>query len=182
MDDDPLLSVYSYVERAYVRLQAGDLLTRCLDESSSLPLQRFVEGLLLAGPQSLQALREVLAETSQRKVQVQDDIHQMFQDLDKSLKSYGVQLENNLLVTAVHMSTEIVLAMLRDQHLQDEQIQEHCVQMLKDGRDLEENLTTRLELLGEIETYLQDWIWGLAYQTVHQIRGSPKEATEPQAH
>ena len=26
MDDDPLQSVYSYVERAYVRLQAGDFL------------------------------------------------------------------------------------------------------------------------------------------------------------
>lgn len=182
MDDDPLQSVYSYVERAYVRLQAGDLLTRCLDESSPLPMQRFVEGLVLAGPQSLQALREVLVETIQRKVQVQDDIHQMFQDLDKSLKSYGIQLENNLLVAAVHLSSETVLAMLRERQVQDEKTQEHCLQMLKDGRDLEESLTTRIVLLGEIETYLQDWIWGLAYQTAHQIHDSPKEATGTPAH
>jgi hypothetical protein len=31
MVDDPLDSVYSIVERTYIRLQAGDILNRCLE-------------------------------------------------------------------------------------------------------------------------------------------------------
>jgi hypothetical protein len=59
MADDPIDAVYSYVERAYVRLQAGDILIRCMEEGNALPMQQMVEGLVLAGPQSLSVLREM---------------------------------------------------------------------------------------------------------------------------
>ncbi|NTX00005.1 MAG: hypothetical protein HGB35_08800 [Geobacteraceae bacterium] len=96
MKDDPLQSVYSYVERAYVRLQAGDLLTRCLEESSIAPVQQLVDGLVLAGPPSLQAMREILAEASKRKAQVLDDLHQLSKEIEKSLSSYGIHLKKEI--------------------------------------------------------------------------------------
>src|SRR5512145_3099372 len=76
--DPSLDAVYAYVEKAYLRMQAGDVLVRCLEEESTIPMQQVVEGLVLAGPQSIAILREMLAESSQRKSQVQDDMHQVY--------------------------------------------------------------------------------------------------------
>ena len=65
MSDDPLDAVYSYVERAYIRLQAGDVLIRCLDEANAAPIQQMVETLILAGPGSIGVLQEILSEAEQ---------------------------------------------------------------------------------------------------------------------
>jgi hypothetical protein len=171
MDDDPLQSVYSYVERAYVRLQAGDLLTRCLEENSILPVQQLVDGLVLAGPSSLQAMREILAEASQRKSQVQDDLHQLYKELEKSLRSYGVELKKGIDLPAVaRILPSQVLGVLEDQSALSDESRPTCVQILEDGRDLADNLLIKLNLLAEIESYLQDWLWGIAYQSV-RLRG-----------
>ena len=168
MDDDPLQSVYAYVERAYLRLQAGDLLTRCLEESSVTPVQQLVEGLVLAGPQSLQALREVLAEARKRKVQVQDDLNQLYQNLDKSLNSYNVRLGSESIPVTLQQTPERFLTLLKGLPVTDEETQVTCLQIFRDSQDLVDNLTSRMVLLGEVELYLQDWLWGLAYQTVRQ--------------
>jgi hypothetical protein len=48
MVDKPLESVFSYVERAYMRLQAGDVLIRCLEDNSLEPIQEMVQGLVQA--------------------------------------------------------------------------------------------------------------------------------------
>jgi hypothetical protein len=50
MDEDALENVFSYVERAYVRMQAGDVITQCLDEGRLTPLQSLVEMLIVVGP------------------------------------------------------------------------------------------------------------------------------------
>lgn len=180
MDDDPLRSVYAYVERAYVRMEAGDLLTRCMDENSIAPVQHMVEGLVMAGPQSLQALREVLAEASQRKVQVQDDLNQLYQNLEKTLGSYGIRFDRELLPKAVGLSPEHCKQLLKGLQVEDE-ARVTCMQILRDSQDLVDNLSTRMCTLSEIETYLQDWLWGLAYQSVRQIFTSVKSPnTTPQ--
>lgn len=168
MEDDPLHSVYAYVERAYVRLQAGDLLTRCVDENSITPVLQMVEGLILAGPQSLQALREVLAETNQRKAQVQDDLNQLHQNLDKTLRSYGIHFDREDLPGLVASSPERFKQMLVTQQA-DEEAQVTCMQILRDSQELAESLSSRIDILIEIEDYLKDWLWGLAYQSVCQV-------------
>jgi hypothetical protein len=45
-----------------------------------------------------------------------------------------------------------------------------------------ENLQTNLNLLAAVETYLQDWLWGLAYQKVHRKgeAGIPDIGEHPQ--
>ncbi len=93
MNDHPQDSVYSFVERVYMRLQAGDILTRCLEEGCINPIQDLVEGLVLAGPKNLDSLREILDETDQRKTQVGDDLHQVFTQFSRVLMSYGVASE-----------------------------------------------------------------------------------------
>ena len=175
MNDDPLESVYSYVERAYVRLQAGDLLIRCLEEGSAQPIHTLVESLVLAGPSSMNALREILAEAARRKLQIQDDLHQFMKDLDRSLISYGFRLNGDVREMAfISLSPVGALAMMRDQNISDYETQAACLRLLKDSRDVSESLMSRLILLDEIELYLQDWLWSVVYQSARQ---SPK--TDP---
>ncbi len=180
MNDDPLQSVYAYVERAYLRLQAGDLLTRCLEESSVSPVQQLVEGLVLAGPQSLQALREALAEARQRKVQVQDDLNQLYQNLEKSLNSYGVRLGSEALPLVLQQTPDQFLTLLKGLPVTDAEMQSTCLQIFRDSQDLVENLASRIVLLGEVELYLQDWLLGVAYQTLGVVLGGFAAQNNPQ--
>jgi hypothetical protein len=57
---------------------------------------------------------------------------------------------------------------LREQGITEEETQVACLQLLRDTRDLVTSLASYARLLDEIETYLQDWLWGLMYQTAHQ--------------
>jgi hypothetical protein len=139
MSDDPLDAVYSYVERAYIRLQAGDVLIRCLDEANAAPIQQMVETLVLAGPGSIGVLQEILAEAEQRKAQILDDLHQ--------LKARATSPELD-----------------------------------QEGNEIIGNLEARIQLLDEIETYLQDWVWGLAYQTTRQILNDTRTSGKNLAH
>jgi hypothetical protein len=170
--DDPLDAVHAYVERAYIRLQAGEVIMRCMDTGSSVPLQQMVEGLILAGPQSLSVLREMLAESGQRKLQVIDDLHQVFSDLQKNLTQYGVHLAGLKGAVSIPGLTQAgFLIMLQEQGVTDEEVQTVCLRILKESRELMESMSGNVVLLEEIETYLADWLWGLAYECAHQALG-----------
>lgn len=173
MRDDALDAVYSYVERAYVRLQAGDLMMRCLDEDSLLPIQQLIEGLFLAGPDSLLVMREVLVEAGRRKGQVQEDLQQVIRGLHSSLRSYGVNLEAHSSPAAISQITPLkMMSILRQQDIHDQETQVACLRILKESRSLLKSLNLRLQLLENLETYLRDWLWGMVYQAIHP-------ATEP---
>lgn len=166
--NDPLDAVYSYVERAYVRLQAGDLLIRCMEECSTEPLHQMVESLVLAGPGSITAMREILAETGRRKSQVQEDLQHVMKGLDSSLRSYGVRLGGNVAGLCLTSLTPIALmSILRQQEILDHTTQVACLQILKESRDLFDTMAARLKLLEDVQRYLSDWLWGIAYQAAH---------------
>jgi hypothetical protein len=146
MSDDALAEVYAYVERAYVRLQAADVLTHCLENGDAEPVQNLVEELILVGTQSISALREILAEVASRKTQLRDDQNQIFSKLDDELKGYGASLLGaHTPISVGHLTPVGFLALLRQQG-----VEQH------------------LRLLDEIEVYLQDWLWGLIYQSTHE--------------
>jgi hypothetical protein len=63
MDNKPTTPIYAIVEKAYYRLQAGDVLTHCLEDGVTDPIHEMIQEMVLAGPQSLEALREILSET-----------------------------------------------------------------------------------------------------------------------
>ena len=179
MGDKPLETVFSYVERAYMRLQAGDVLIRCLEDGSLAPIQEMVQGLVLAGPQSLGALREVLAEVGQRKSQVQDDLHQIVTEMRRVLKSYGVnmQLEDSDLLPA--LTPFDLLSVMREQGILEQETQTACLHVLQDSRELLNNLGANLRLLVDIEAYLRDWLWGLAYESIHWGSEGPLRTSGP---
>ena len=68
MGNKPASTIYSIVEKAYFRLQAGDVLTHCMEDGTTEPIHEMIQEMVLAGPQSLEALREILAESVEEKV------------------------------------------------------------------------------------------------------------------
>jgi hypothetical protein len=168
-ENDPLDDVYSFVERAYTRLQAGDVLFRCLEEEDIAPIRNWVEGLVLAGPESLVVLREILNEVDQRKKQSQEDIRQVLQDFNVSLQSFGVHLKERQNARAlIKMTPEGFLSMLYHQEIMQEETQISCLQLRNDTDDLIKDLETHSRMLVEIEIYISDWLWVLVYKSTHR--------------
>ena len=176
-EKDPLDGVYSFVEKAYTRLQAGDVLFRCIEEEDTSPIQEWVEGLVLAGPGNLVVLREILNEVDERKRQSKEDIRQVLQDFRTSLAGCGVQLESVHTDRVLnHLSTDGLLSLLYDQGISQEETQIICLHLLKDAKDLVQDLETHLRLLIEIEIYISDWLWGLVYESAQQGWADDSEA------
>lgn len=172
--DPSLDAVYMYVEQAYLRMQAGDVLIRCMDEGSIIPMQQIVEGLILAGPDSLAVLREILAEASQRKVQVQDDLHQVYVQFVSSLESYGAYLSGyQSALSLMRLTPRRFLHLLREQDISNK-TQIACLQLLQETRSLIKHLAVQLHLLEDIAHYLQDWMWGMVYDAAREDKKSAK--------
>jgi len=169
MADHPLVAVYAYVERAYLRLQASDVLTHCLDKENAEPMHDLVEELVLAGPQSLSALREILAEVASRKAQLKDDQHQAFSKMKDDLKGYAVDIPGLQTPSSfTHLTPVSLLSLLRQQGVEKDLELLTCLQLMQDTLDLINKVVEHLGLLDEIEIYLQDWMWGLLYQSARQ--------------
>ncbi len=169
MPDDPLDAVYSYVERAYIRLQAGDVLMRCLEEGTAEPIHQMVEGLVLAGPGSLATLQEILAETNDRKTQVLDDLHQVFSELENAFRKSGLDLSDvKDIVSIVRLSKLELRRLMREHGIRPGKIETKILHYLEETRDLVAGMSRQIRLLEEIERFLSDWVWGLAYETTHQ--------------
>lgn len=168
MSENPIEDVYSFVEQAYIRLQAGDILIRCLEDGSYSPIQQMVEGMVLAGPQSLGDLRQVLIETSTRKLQVEDDLRQVYGEMKRVLKEYGVEFNPTGDYQAALMFSPLeLIVLMHSQGVEDHEKQSACQQVFLESHTLLKNLNANLHLLAEIERYIQDWSWGLTYQKAH---------------
>jgi hypothetical protein len=171
MDNDSLESVYSFAERAYVRLQAGDVLFRCLQESSMSPIQSWVEDLVVDGPQNLETLRAILAEAGERRVQAEADLQELLEEFDANLNHYGVNAPNDLRASTLQRLSQVrLLTMLKEQGILEQETQLSCLRLLKNVRELSGTLIDHSRLLDQIELYLQDWLWGMVYETARQER------------
>ena len=169
MSDDHLENFYEFAERAFIRIQAGEVLSRCLDVENISPIHKLVESLVLSGPDSLEVFREVLAETNLRKVQVETDLKQVVSGLHSSLASYGFTLQGvRRSSTLDRLRPSRLISMLRTQGITDEEIQHNCMQLLRDARDLVKSLEENYMLLDQAERYLEDWMWGVYYQSSRQ--------------
>lgn len=154
----------SYNERDYIRMKVGDVLMLCLEDSSVTPIQKLVESLVVIGPESISVLREMLNEAGKRKAQVADDQAQVLQGLMDNLDSLGfiISIANKPNVV-MRMKPARFYDLMRKQGIIDEEIQIQCLQLLQDARDLLIGLHIKLDLLGRIEEYLEDWTWGIFY-------------------
>jgi hypothetical protein len=169
MPDDSLELMVSMVEKAFFRLQAGDILVTCLENGNVTPMRAYVEDLVLAGPGSLNALREMRVEASTRRRQFQDEIAETFTQFESKLVGYGVSLSNlteRLLDDGLDTSGFISYL---DQHgIADESDQKACMLMIHNTKETMYSLANQILLLQEVELFLEDWIWGLAYQSARQ--------------
>ena len=167
--DDPLRSVYALVERAYLRLQAGDVLVQCMEEGDSEPLERLVEELVLAGPVSLGALSEIIAEIQQHRNQIEDDYNQVLGELEQTLKMYGLELQG---LPSRSILTELeprhFLALMHQQGMSCEHSEQECLMAFQDSRVLLRGLSDHMHLLETLRGYLQDWLYGVMYQSARQ--------------
>ncbi len=162
-------AIYSIVEKAYYHLQAGDVLTQCLEDGSADPIHELIQEMVLAGPKSLEALHEILGEALKRKSQVYDDLNQVINQLSIILKGYGLNLESNEGTPKVQVITEDELINLMDeQQITEADRRASCLQVVKDSRELINTLNGKIRILENIENYLQDWLWGLTYQHIRQ--------------
>ena len=178
MANKPTTPIYSIVEKAYFRLQAGDVLTHCLEDGSTSPIHELIQEMVLAGPQSLDALREILSETSKRKSQVYDDLNQVTNQLSIILKGYGVSLESEGSSQTLQSLTEKQLVEMMDQQGVNElETRSSSLQVMSDSQELISTLNGKILLLENIETYLQDWLWGLTYQSMRQRGEEPDQLT-----
>ncbi|MGE5123907.1 MAG: hypothetical protein ACM3H7_05275 [Acidobacteriaceae bacterium] len=167
MVNKPGDSIYSIVEKAYFRLQAGDVINHCLEDGTSAPVHEMIQELVLAGPRSLDALREILGEATKRKAQVSDDLSQVANQLSIILKGYGVTLEKEGGNQALQsMSKRQLLRMLDEQEIVEQEARTGSMQVWQESQELLNTLVVKIRLLDQIETYLQDWVWGLTYQSI----------------
>jgi hypothetical protein len=165
-------AIYSIVEKAYYRLQAGDVLSHCMEDGSTDPIHEMIQDMVVAGPQSLEALREILGEAMKRKTQVYDDLNQVTNQLSIILKGYGINLEAHGGNQILQSLTENQLLDLMDaQNIIETETRSGCLQVMKDSRELINTLNGKIQLLENIETYLQDWLWGLTYQFIRLGEG-----------
>ncbi len=168
---DPLDEVFSFVERHYWRLQAGDVLIRCLEEGRTAPLERVVEVLVLDGPHNLGALQEILDEVNLRRQQVEDDLRQVLRDLRRQLSRFGLPFE-------VEQPAAAAAALRRLLSLteQDDDPSAELTRILRNSREVMSSLDAHLRLLMDIEQLLIDWLWGLAYHSAHDrsLGGPPR--------
>jgi hypothetical protein len=156
-------------ELAYVRVKAGDVLIRCLEDCSGTPMRQLVEALILAGPENLVVLREIKTETNQRKVQVGDDINQVLSGLRTNLQSFNVRFRGlKKASTLVQMKPSRFMTMIKNYGIVDLNTQNDCMQLYKDAQDLAGSLLGHYSLLAHIEEFLEDWIMGVSYQLAHQ--------------
>jgi hypothetical protein len=177
--NNPLGAIYAYAEQAYIRMQAGDLLMRCLDTGSSQPMQELVEGLVLAGPESIGALYEIMLETGQRRTQVQDDLQRLFGDFQNKIRKQGVKISEILpdANSLLRLNRRRFHRILSQQGISTGDRQEECAQIYDETQEMMHSLAENIALLLDIENYLKDWLWGLAYQSAHEARHSPRKST-----
>jgi hypothetical protein len=177
MANKPTSPIYTIVEKAYFRLQAGDVITRCIEDGSTDPIHEMIQEMVLAGPQNLDALREILAEVGKRKSQVHDDLNQVINQLSIILKGYGINLEAQAGSQVMQTLTESKLAAIMDeQGVSEDETRASSLQVLRDSQELIGTLNGKISLLENIELYLQDWLWGLTYQSIRQAGGTENVA------
>src|SRR4030043_2230754 len=137
MVNRPTSSIYSIVEKAYFRLQAGDVLTHCMEDGSIDPIHVMIQEMVLAGPQSLEALREILGEANKRKTQVYDDLNQVTIQLSIILVGYGINLDAYGDTQVLQSMTEDELVTLMDaQNISEGETRSSSLQGMKDSREL----------------------------------------------
>jgi len=114
-------------------------------------------------------LQEILAEVDLRRRQVEDDVHQVLHDLHRHLARFDLSLREERPASAA-----AALRRLLQRAEREEETPTEVLRILRNSREVMNNLDAHLRLLTEIEQLLLDWLWGLAYHSAREQQpGAP---------
>jgi hypothetical protein len=166
----------NFAHQSYVRMEAEQLITECLELGDPTPFNDMVEGLVLAGTSSLMLLREVLDEVLNVKSLLSQEGLGIRQDLVDALSEFGVHLPQLLYVDAPEAFRQISKLPLRlspknvagKLHMEDELLlQEICLE----AGERVSKITLRLAMISSFEDAVRDWMRCLAYEAMQRGDG-----------
>jgi hypothetical protein len=89
-------------------------------------------------------------------------LQQVFSDLVEKLRSYEVDLaELHTPQSFARLNSVDLVTLLLNSPIVEEADRRDCLQALHNTQDIVASLIQHLRLLNEIETHLNDWLWGL---------------------
>lgn len=169
----PIDDLLTYAERAYVRMEAEQLILHCLEQGDPAALDQLIQGLVLAGAPSLGIMREILAEVRSTRSSLVNAGLEVRQDLINALGEFGVKLSRLLPADAPEMFRQICSPRLRRKvksaarglSAEDEALlQEVC----DEAGDRVAAIAKRLAMLGRLEASIEDWFYCLAYEATRR--------------
>lgn len=170
----PLDDLLTFAERAYIRMEAEQLITQCLDNGDTTPFNSLVEGLVLAGSSSLGVLREIQEELRSARSSLGKEGLGVRQDLVQALSEFGVNLPQLLSVETPEVFRQMcstglrreVQRAARDLANEDESLlQEICVE----AGERVTRIARRLAVLSRLEDSVNDWLTGLAFEASQSL-------------
>lgn len=176
---DALDDLLSLAERAYVRMQASQLIANCLEEGNPAILEDLLHQLVLAGAPSLVALQEIREEIRAASRSLRREGSQVGKKLTEALAGLGVDLPGDVAGTASGISRLGLSRSLQEQVRQAAKSllpeEQRLVDVLCD--EANERATTiarRLALLRRLDGAVSDWLECVAYQAA---RSAPHDNT-----
>lgn len=171
-------------ERAYIRMQAEQLIRHCLDQGDPMPFQTLLENLVLAGASSLGVLGETQEELQSARIHVGREGMSVRQDLVQALAEFGVQLPELLSVEAPEAFRQIVSRGLCEQARRaaarrlDPEDERLLREICQEAGSKVTGIARRLSLLHRMEGVVEDWREGMLFEAL-RARERPWSADGP---
>lgn len=172
----PLEDLINFAHQSYVRMEAEQLITECLELGDPAPFNDMVEGLVLAGTSSLMLLREVLDEVLSVKSILSQEGLGIRQDVVDALSEFGVHLPQLLYTNAPEAFRQISKLPLKfgpndasgKLRMEDEiLLREICLEAGERVRQIAHRLT----MISHFEDSVRDWMRSLAYEAMQRREG-----------
>lgn len=170
--DHPLNELLKIAERAYIRMEAEQLIEDCLQLGDASSFDNLVEELVLAGASSLDVLREILlvirarkSDAGQESINVRQDLMEALAEFDLEMPSslQGSPSDVRLMICSDELSAELRRSIDRLDAEDAFLVEEICQEA---GRRVE-RISYQVALLTRLEAFVLDWIDGLAYESAH---------------
>ncbi|MFN2147206.1 MAG: hypothetical protein ACK2T2_02350 [Anaerolineales bacterium] len=185
--DEPLHELLNFAERTYVRMQAEQLIADCLKRGDPEPFFQMLAELILAGSSSLGIMREVQDVIRTLKADLTKNGMGVRQDLVQAMSEFGIFLPRILSADAPDAFRQICSRTLRDHvrslasNLEPEDVrllEEICIEA---GGKVT-LIAGQMAILKQLESSVQDWMEGLAYQAAHRSDLEGEQSDHLQCH
>ena len=170
----PLDDLLNFAHHSYVRIEAEQLISECLELEDPSPFNDLIEGLVLAGTSSLMLLREVLDEVLSVKSLLSQEGLGIRQDLVDALSQFGVHLPQLLYIDAPDAFHQISgkqfksgIGTITEQLRSEDKILLEEIWM--EAGERVRIINRRLTMIKNFEDAIRDWMKCLAYEAM-QIR------------